>query len=833
MSYKNALQNKTIVTGLVLSIFSTIVFSIPEIFQYKTNDFWGLFFINYSLTAIYFIILFARWVSKHKWRLFRFDTREITPLLILGMFSAYALNRDMRVFHVSVDWLCIVLIIFGAAAFLHSLLGDENKNWNKVVAFLLGIGIPFFLYLSVYLAPIYLVSAVAFFFLGVSLHSFVPLVILIFSIIKSVKLVRQDRLNLWVLSTGLFVAISFTTIFAIQWSNKIDLAENAYSRTLIETTRLPSWVKVAQVLPSTKLGADIVKGNLVYNTFNHNRPTQMWGIPNSSLSEERKHNPLIMFASIFTPPIELSIKERVDILNSMFDSRHNSQERLWRGNNLITTNVITHIKTWPEYRMAYTDKILTVKNTSVRKSWLNSQEALYTFKLPEGSVISSLSLWIEGEERPGILTTKQKADSAYKTIVGRERRDPSLVHWQEGNTVTVRVFPVNSSEIRRFKIGITSPLKSLENDLVYENITFEGPSGDKADEIRVIKAVDGFQPIGFKTEFNVTGGEEYTGRYQDDWSFRVDKPELSNLKFNYSGKSYQVKEAEKATREVQIQSIYLDLNKEWSQTDVIDVMNVFKGKDIYVYLEKRIKLTEANVSSVWELSNEYNFSLFPFHEIENPNQSILITKGSAKSPTLKDLRKSKFFNGLKTSKKEQPYLVFNFSENQLSPYLKSLKELGATENKSGTLEDLSNIIESGKFPIYKKNSEILVIEHSEMAIHELNRTDSTTCSAPDHLFRLFAYGSIMNNCGVSSIETGFTDSTLVNLAELAYVVSPVSSLIVLETQKDYDRFDIKKSKNSLGNAKMSNSGAVPEPHEWALIILLGIGFIFLIQKRFF
>lgn len=61
------------------------------------------------------------------------------------------------------------------------------------------------------------------------------------------------------------------------------------------------------------------------------------------------------------------------------------------------------------------------------------------------------------------------------------------------------------------------------------------------------------------------------------------------------------------------------------------------------------------------------------------------------------------------------------------------------------------------------------------------------------------------------------DTNLVNRAKQAYVVSPLSSLIVLETQNDYDRFGIKKSKNSLGNAGVS--GAVPEPHEWALIIL--------------
>jgi hypothetical protein len=44
-------------------------------------------------------------------------------------------------------------------------------------------------------------------------------------------------------------------------------------------------------------------------------------------------------------------------------------------------------------------------------------------------------------------------------------------------------------------------------------------------------------------------------------------------------------------------------------------------------------------------------------------------------------------------------------------------------------------------------------------------------------------------------------------------------LIVLETKEDYERFGIKDKANSLHNASKASSGAVPEPHEWALIII--------------
>ena len=44
-------------------------------------------------------------------------------------------------------------------------------------------------------------------------------------------------------------------------------------------------------------------------------------------------------------------------------------------------------------------------------------------------------------------------------------------------------------------------------------------------------------------------------------------------------------------------------------------------------------------------------------------------------------------------------------------------------------------------------------------------------------------------------------------------------MINFESQKDYDRFGIEESKNSLKNASINSSGAAPEPHEWMLIML--------------
>ena len=104
-------------------------------------------------------------------------------------------------------------------------------------------------------------------------------------------------------------------------------------------------------------------------------------------------------------------------------------------------------------------------------------------------------------------------------------------------------------------------------------------------------------------------------------------------------------------------------------------------------------------------------------------------------------------------------------------------------------------------------------------------------NAPDHLARLFAYNDIMRKVGTHYFENELVNEELVDEAVTAYVVSPVSSLIVLETKNDYERFGIEDKDNSLKNASKQSSGAVPEPHEWALIVLFLLLVLYTVLQR--
>lgn len=83
--------------------------------------------------------------------------------------------------------------------------------------------------------------------------------------------------------------------------------------------------------------------------------------------------------------------------------------------------------------------------------------------------------------------------------------------------------------------------------------------------------------------------------------------------------------------------------------------------------------------------------------------------------------------------------------------------------------------------------------------------------------------------GTDVIMKKLNNHLLAKEAAEAYVVTPVSSLVVLESQKDYDRFDIRDETNSLKNASLGSKGSVPEPHEWALMIVV---FLVLIGLKF-
>lgn len=820
---KTQFKDKTWLIGIAFIIVSLFFFCIPFFTNMPQRDDLNLFIPNFLLAAIYFFII---WFGG-RLRRGREGLHPLFLFLILFFISAWSLNREMSVFEDSTNWFSILQIILCVNYIAFAFFQSFPRIVRYVLCFILGIAVVTFIYLSFYLMPLYAISLAASPLLGMSLHTFVPAMFTIYTIIL-VNRVSLGNKKYWIgFMSGSGSVIIILIIFLVQWSGVAKTINSTYRKaTVAESEGLPAWISVAQNIPSGWVAEEVLKADLVYSVPSDNSEFSFFRMPERNFGEERKHDPLVMIAVFFAGKSNLSFEQRISILKSIFDSRHQAQDRLWSGKNLYTEEVKTTAQIWPQFSIAYTEKLITVTNAAQR-SRNNEEEGIYTFHMPEGSVVTALSLWIEGKEEKGILTTKEKADSAYKTIVGYERRDPSVVHWQEGNTVSIRVFPVMSGESRKFKIGITSPIRHLNDKLIYENIYFDGPNSSSATEVVEIKfehlPKDFVQPAVFTSK----GSNSFkrSEKYKSDWSIQFGAVNISAGTFSFDGKAYSVRPYQKQRALINIRDVYLDINSSWTKDEYDNVLGFLQSRNVFVYDNRLVQINEKNKDQLFKKINESHFSLFPFFKISDVSNSLVITKSTAVSPNMDDMIDSRFMNSMRQYLSINGKIrLFNMGK-ELSPYIKTLKEYRVFQYEHGDLQLLKGLLAKNHFAEDLENDNQVIIDNAELAI--VQSDGAIQSDAPDHLMRLFTYNHILQKMGTRFLTADTLNTDLVDEAKKAYVVSPVSSLVILETKKDYERFNINDSSNSLKNASANSKGAVPEPHEWALIILAVIVLLYL------
>ncbi|WP_207535652.1 XrtN system VIT domain-containing protein [Desertivirga arenae] len=824
-------QDSIIYTGIWMAIISGLILLAGTCVEVSNEDsLLAFFFLNYVATVIYTIIVFSTALNRHGWRLSKSKIDYTVIMLILWFISAFALNRLMNVFDDSVQWLSILLVMCCMALIGALFIKDLPLPLKHITFFILGLAIVIFAYYSFSLIPLYLLSVPASIGLGISLHSFTPLCLAIVTITVSIYGIKKhDRLKFSIVA-GLLLAVTSISWFTYKWKYINDSINKISTHNTLAEGKLPNWVLISQAIPKGVVSERIIKSDLVYKTLDLSGNWLWGGFMNSAFDEKQQHDPLVVLASLFVGKPQIDQRERIKILESMYDSRHQAQERLWSGDKLKTHTVISNVRLMPEYRMAYTEKILTISNKSAAR-WNLDQEAVYTFHLPEGSVVSSLSLWINGKEEKGYLTTKAKADSAYRQVVGVEQHDPSVIHWQEGNTVSVRVFPCTPQEDRRFKIGITSPLRVSGTDLVYGNIYFDGPSANEANEALQLSSSLPLPESSIPKGAELVSKNVYQldGDYQSEWELRLPTPSISSQVFSFDGKSYQLSDAKLERSSFSPEHIYLDINSGWTKDEFLSLWKKIKTKNVYVFDEKLVQLDEDNKDMEFHKLSNLNFSLFPLYKISTPSTALLISKSNGPSPNLSDLKGSEFSNRMEAYLTSAPPIHLYFIGEHLSPYLQTLKELRVFQYQGGELSTLFKNLDNNTFTSIREDSTSVTIAAAKVSIREI--TGKATSNAPDHLLRLYAYNHIMKKVAGGYFKDDFLQPETIAEAEIANIVSPVSSLIVLETKQDYERFGIEESKNSLKNASMKSSGAVPEPHEWMLILLTGIIVLYLLRNK--
>jgi Vault protein inter-alpha-trypsin domain len=87
------------------------------------------------------------------------------------------------------------------------------------------------------------------------------------------------------------------------------------------------------------------------------------------------------------------------------------------------------------------------------------REARLQLALPPGGVVSRATLWVNGEEREAAYGGRAEVRAAYQKVAVQQRRDPLLVTTKGADRVLAQAFPVprNGGTIK-FKLGISAPL---------------------------------------------------------------------------------------------------------------------------------------------------------------------------------------------------------------------------------------------------------------------------------------------------------------------------------------------------------------------------------------
>ncbi|MDV6236028.1 XrtN system VIT domain-containing protein [Leptospira ellisii] len=601
---------------------------------------------------------------------------------------------------------------------------------------------------------------------------------------------------------------------------------------------LPEWVQKAARLRANHVTEMVLQPN---------RRSEI-----ALFSAQNQFDPLACLASMGTHLFSRSSSERIPpeeagkMLHLLFGRSYAYLDRLWSGNSLITTDLDSRIQIHPELRTSYTETTISVYNensTSSRPLFglglpsSGTEEAIYTITVPEGSVCTKLSLWIDGEEREARLTFKSNARNAYEQIVGRERRDPSYVEWLDGNRLRLRVFPVTPENYRMVRIGIVSPLRSDGKNLSYERIRLEGPVDDFAEQ-NVNVDLFSKEPIELDStgislkEKTVSDSQvrQWTGDTGSrNWSFSFPATEPKGF-VTASGMTYNVLPERKRSVEFKPDRIVVVLNSAFSRSrwkEIVSKLYDFKIPVVIVTNEWFQTADAAKAARYLDECEIPAFNLFPLNlnpDIAGKNP-LWVVAGEKQSIPLGELRGSRRFKEIQTaaSKRDAPWRIA-FLNGKRSEYAASLIGLNEAVSIADDEEELIEALRSGRILLPVETEKLVALPYAGIALEKTN-TRNPARPGSDLLFRMLIQRNIMKKLGKRFFDRDLDNGDLVEAARDAMAVTPVSTLIVLETEEDYRRFGIKAAKSALGQSKLETPGAVPEPEEWLLLACLTLGLV--------
>ena len=727
-------------------------------------------------------------------------------------------------------WVCFIALAISA---LNEWLSDPIRY---ALLPLLSAGAFLCVAFVIVLGPL---MAFAWFFVWAAGLGFLPysplfaLVAFVLNLMRLESSVRQRVVARWLIAGPAALIVIYSIYYKIQWNR----AEEVMRRPEISAGHnrldedLPLWIQKAARIPANHVTQMVLQPN-------RRSEISIFGL-------QTLFDPLAFLSS--TSPWSgsrgvdiISAEDSGRMLHLLYGQSHAYLDRLWRGHSLITTNVQTHVQIHPELRVAYTETTLSIFNEDqdsnhkvmgLRLSAGNvPQEAIYTISVPEGSICTKLSLWVNGEERPARLTFKSTARRAYETIVSVERRDPSYVEWLDGNRLRLRVFPVSPGQYRTVRVGIVSPLRADEGRLTYNRIEFDGPVQTFAEQSVLVDLfssarLDVESSGMFLKEKVVSDGQvrQFRGSFvRPHWSFSFPAPAAGGS-ISAGGKSFLVHPLQMENKPFSPQAILVAVNGSRSRAAWKEFISKTYGLGLPVYILTNEWFETADVKKAMAYLDDCEipaFNLYPpaFPATRKLGPVLWVTSGEEQSIPLGELRGSIRFANTQIAATERPADAVAVLNGRVSEYTASLIDLDrlllVAQDEASTLKMLGD----RRIQVPRETERVFPLRASAIELEE--SAESASRPGSDLLVRMLMYRRIMRTLGQRFFNHDLDNADMVKLARDGMIVSPVSTLIVLESEADYKRFGIENDPSLLGQSKLEAPGAVPEPHELALLLLI-------------
>jgi hypothetical protein len=141
-----------------------------------------------------------------------------------------------------------------------------------------------------------------------------------------------------------------------------------------------------------------------------------------------------------------------------FDDDHGGTQAGGRlnGLHLISSNIDGSIN--GDDAVGYLEWTIEFRNSTPL-----DREVRLELALPPGGVVSRATLWVNGEEREAAYGGRGEVRAAYQRVAVQQRRDPLLVTTKGAGRVLAQAFPVpRGGGTIKFKLGISAPLDIVD-----------------------------------------------------------------------------------------------------------------------------------------------------------------------------------------------------------------------------------------------------------------------------------------------------------------------------------------------------------------------------------